>query len=578
MRIFLTILFLYVSLLSFANIQSNKKDKGILQEKLSEEKKLEFDFSFAEAVKYKILGDYKSSIVWFNNCLKIDPQSAAVRYELSNIYVLNKDYNTALGLMRDAVEFNPHNIWYKILLANILQNKAMIDKACEVYDNILKDYPDRHEFLYFQANLYNSVEKWKSALNVYDRIEKTVGITEGVSFEKYKLYLKLGNKSKAKKEIYKLIKEFPEKTDYLGLLAELYISTDDESKALNIFDRMLKLNPDNGFVYFYLTDYYRGKKDFAKSNDFLLKALNSANVNMDFKLQYVYKLFSNYGNSNLSESFVKSIINTLLTCYPDEPGVLTLYVDYLLGTNKIKEARVNIYKILKFDKYNYRLWNELLLINNRLNDFDALYKDASEAIKFFPDQPFPYLSKGVVYLNNNDYKSAVTLLEKGNSLTDEGVENKGVKLLFYIYLGECYYNLEKVEEAFDLFDKALLIDPNNVGVLNNYSYYLALRNEQLEKAEKLISRCIEIEGDEPTYLDTYAYILYKREKYSTAKFFIKKAVEKAPGDAVFWEHYGDIEYRLGNKDEAIEYWIKALKLGGKGELLKKKVESGKLFE
>ena len=69
MRIFLTILFLYVSLLSFANIQSNKKDKGILQEKLSEEKKLEFDFSFAEAVKYKILGDYKSSIVWFNNCL-----------------------------------------------------------------------------------------------------------------------------------------------------------------------------------------------------------------------------------------------------------------------------------------------------------------------------------------------------------------------------------------------------------------------------------------------------------------------------------------------------------------------------
>lgn len=577
MRIFVTILILSFSLVSFANIDFDKKEKSLLQTKLSEEKKFEFDFSFAEAVKFKILGDYKSAVVWFNNCLKIDPQSAAVRYELSNIYILSKDYNSALQLMRDAIRFNPHNIWYKILLANILQNKAMIDKACEVYDDILAEYPDRHEFLYFQVNLYVSVEKWKSALKVYERIEKTVGVNEAVSFEKYKLYLKSGNKTKAKKEINKLIKEYPEKTDYLGLLAELYIKADDESKAMKIFDKMLKLNPDNGFVHFYLSEYYRSKASFEKSQDYLLKALKSSNVNMNFKLQYVYKLFSQYSNS-LSEMFTKSVINTLLTNYPDDPGVLTLYVDYLLGVNNFVEAKKNINKILKFDKYNYRLWNELLLIDNRLNDIDAMFNDASEAIKFFPDEPFPYLNKGLVYLSREDYKLAVQLFEKGISLTDDSNEKKGIKLLFYMYLGECYYNLDRIEEAFRLFDKALVIDPNNVGLLNNYSYYLALRNEELEKAEKMISRCIEIEGNEPTYLDTYAYILYKRGKYSMAKFFIKKAVEKDPKDAVYWEHYGDIVYKLGDKEEAMKLWKKALKLGGKGEFLEKKIESGKLFE
>ncbi len=578
MRVFITILLLLFSLNSFSNITEYKKNSKTLLKKLSEEKQLEFDFSFIEAVKYKIIGNYNLAIKWFYNCLKIDPESSAVRYEMSDIYIINNDYDTALSLMNIAVKYNYHNIWYKIMLSRIFQNKGMIDKACSIYDKIFEENPNRYEFILFQANLYIHVEEWEKAIKVYDRLEKIQGITELVSFEKYKLYIKLGKKSKAKKEVMNIIKEFPNKNNYIGLLAELYINSNEENKALNTFNKMLELNPNDGFVHFYLADYYKEKKDFVKSNDYTIKALKSDNVTMDFKLQYVYKLFTDNKNSNVTNTFIDKIINTLLTNYPEDPGVITLYVDYLLANNNIKEARANIYKVIKYDKYNYRLWNELLKLDNNLGDLDAQFKDASEAIKYFPEEAFPYLSKGVVYLSKGDYKSAIKLFEKGYSLTDNSYENNVIRLMFYIYLGESYYITNRIKEAFELYDKALEIDPNNVGVLNNYSYYLGLRNEQLDKAEKMISRCIEIEGSEATYLDTYAYILFKREKYSMAKFIIKKALEKNPIDPDFWEHFGDIEYKLDNKEEALKYWQKAKELNGKGIFLEKKIEIKKFVE
>ena len=120
---------------------------------------------------------------------------------------------------------------------------------------------------------------------------------------------------------------------------------------------------------------------------------------------------------------------------------------------------------------------------------------------------------------------------------------------------------------------ALQIDENNVVVLNNFSYYLSLDNSDLERAEKMISKCIELEPGNATYLDTYAWVLFKRGRYFEAKYIIERAIDNGGTESnVIVEHYGDILYKNGNVSEALIQWKKSLDMGNQSEVLLKKIE------
>ena len=156
---------------SVVSVFADGKKKAQNVQELDEKSQLEFDYSFMEGVRCKITGDFQAAIGWYDNCLKINPESAVVKYEIASILMANQDYNGALQLAREAVAGNPGNMWYKVLLATVLQNKSMIEEACNVYADIIAKYPDKEEFYLMEAGLYASVEKWQKAIEVYDRYE-----------------------------------------------------------------------------------------------------------------------------------------------------------------------------------------------------------------------------------------------------------------------------------------------------------------------------------------------------------------------------------------------------------------------
>jgi tetratricopeptide (TPR) repeat protein len=117
--------------------------------------------------------------------------------------------------------------------------------------------------------------------------------------------------------------------------------------------------------------------------------------------------------------------------------------------------------------------------------------------------------------------------------------------------------------------------------MNNYAYYLSLEGQHLDKAERMISKVIEFEPFEPTYLDTYAWVLFKRERYFEAIFVMEQALNnsKEPSGTLY-EHYGDILYKNGQTEKALEYWKKAVETDDDdlSEHLKLKIETGKYIE
>ena len=561
------ILFLFCAIQVFAD-----KKKGI-EPVLEGEAKVQFDYTFMEGVRYKILGDLKSAIACFDQCMKIYNRSAAVRYEVSSILSLGDDLNLPLQLMREAVQLEPDNIWYNLLLANILQKKSMIEETCKIYDNLINVHPEREDFYIIEVDLYSSVEKWEKAIEVLNKYEKQFGINEPAVIEKAKLYSKIGDVKKASSEVMKLIKKYPENTDYLGLLAELYLSHNQEKKGLQLLDKIVKDDPDNGFVRLYLADYYRVKNDTVNARKYIHSAFLNDNIDNGLKVQYLLKLLVDQNNSNVTPEQIYPYVQLLLEKYPDDLGVRTLNADFLKRANKLEECKKELEFIISKEKNNYLVWEELMLLSNQLEDIDAMRREGLECLNYFPNEALPYMMVSLPMLVEGNYAGAKDYLEKGIELAPE---KSFIKSQLYAYLGECYYKQDSIDVAFSMFDSAIAINPNDVMTLNNYSYYLSLRNERLDYAEKMISAALSADPNNATFLDTYAWVLFKLKNYSLARFYMRSAIEntKEPS-GVLYEHYGDILYMNGDKEEALKMWRKALELGDDiSDNLKNKIENG----
>jgi tetratricopeptide (TPR) repeat protein len=125
----------------------------------------------------------------------------------------------------------------------------------------------------------------------------------------------------------------------------------------------------------------------------------------------------------------------------------------------------------------------------------------------------------------------------------------------------------------------LKINPDAPTALKNYSYCLAARGEQLEKAKQLATHLLETAPGVPAHEGTVAFVLYKLKDFKNAGDLLEKALKNGGDkDASILECYGDVKFQLGDASEAVQYWQKAIEMGGNSATLKKKAIEGKLFE
>ena len=123
----------------------------------------------------------------------------------------------------------------------------------------------------------------------------------------------------------------------------------------------------------------------------------------------------------------------------------------------------------------------------------------------------------------------------------------------------------------------LKVDPLNDYVLNNYSYFLSLRKEKLDRARQLSKKLVERHPTESTYLDTHAWVLYVSKDYAGAKQYLEKALADPSGvSGTIIEHYGDVLFQLGEQTRAVEQWKLAKAKGGAGPEIDRKITTGKL--
>ena len=534
---------------------------------LSAEKNNEFQYLFIEGIKQRTLGNPDEAIKIFSRCLEIDPLSSATLYEIANIHVSKGDFQSSMLMCEKAVSLNPENTYYHLLLIKIYLQNKFYDKAAKEYEALIRLSPDDQDYKFQQAAILAMGGKTEEALAIYNKLESTMGFIEPVAIGKQQLYIKQGNRRAAYNEIEKLIKLNPAEPKYYGLIADMYLADKNRDKALENYNRILLIDPNDGFVHISIANFYLENKEFDKAMNHIELAFKNTNLDLETKAQ-MFLILTQPGETRITDEQQMNLLDALINAHIDDERPRSLLVDYLLSNKKTEEARKQLRLVLDMKKDNYMYWERLLFIDNELSDWKTLSIDSKKALEFFPDQPVIYLLNAVGLLQLKQYDELLALLDSGE------VYAKDPKILSQLntYRAEAYYNTKRPGEAYNAFEKSIEQDPQNYMAMNNYAYYLSLKNEKLDTAEKLSGRVIQANPDNATYLDTYAWVLFKKKDFKLAKFYMESALSKVTEEnAVLIEHYGDILYFLDEKQNAIEQWKKSLGMGNDSKTLRDKI-------
>ena len=513
----------------------------------------------------------------FKRCLQIDPYNAAANYQVADIYEYFHKPDSAIGYAARAAQVDPSNVWYQDLYAQCLQDKGKYKEMETVYENMVNAHPYEIDYYYKLGQAQIEAGDFQPAAETYDKIEQQEGgYNEDIIKQKIKIYMHVKDYNKAEAQAARLIAHDSSNTDSYTLLGDIYNEEGKSEKAFQLYKSLEQHHPENADVHLSLADYYRDRKDYKKSFDELDSAFRSPKMDVDSKKRIILQFNSiSNGHDSIQLQMIE-LCKSMVEANPENASTHQLYGDFLYRQGTYKEARDQFWITASIDSSKYIVWSELMGCDIQLSDYTDLAKASASAMNLFPDQPEGYLFNGVANTQLKNYSTAVTSLNKGLEYV---VSDNNLTVQFCASLGDVYNSVKNYKSSDSAFEAALNINPNNDNVLNNYSYYLSERDTNLTKAEQMSKKANDLVHNNGTYLDTYAWILYKEGNYSGAKDWEDKSLTNGGSkDAAILDHYGDILFKLGDKDNAVQYWIKAKSAGMKSDLLERKINNRQLYE
>jgi len=541
-------------------------------------KELDIQAIFIDANKSKMLGNINLAIERFEAVLKQDKKNHVAMYELSELYILKKDDDKALRYIKSALDLAPDNTYYNSLYADILVHRSDFGGASKIYDRLIKNDPENENLYYEQAYLYAKADRYDESIRIYNMLESKTGIIPEISKQKYDLYMRADQKKKALEELQKLAGIEPDNIPSQLLLAQHHERMGTKEKASKIYKKILEREPKNPDATLALANLYQTQGETNQYLRSMRPVFGNPDVGIDLKIKEIVPYIKEVSESKDAALQAEAInLTQLLTeTHPDEAKAFSVHGDMLNYCDKPLEALPQYERAVALESNAFVVWEQIFFINSALNQPKELLKNTETALELFPAQPTIYFFNGLALTQLNRHREALDILEEALMMTGR---NPTLKEQVLIQIGVNYGYLGKPEKSDGAFEEALSLNDKSPLALNNYAYHLALRGEDMKRAEKMVQQALEESPNDPSIQDTYGWMLYKKGKYKEAQKWIKKALDNgAANNPSVLENYGNVLFQLNDPDEALKYWELAREKGANSELLDKKIADRKLYE
>lgn len=409
----------------------------------------------------------------------------------------------ALPLLKRAYEGSPHDYWYRYAVSSY--DAGQRGTALKVLKTMEKSEPKNIDILEMHENILRHEKNYKQALVIRDRIDRLTG----------------------EPTVYSVITRY-----------EILTEAGQPDKGIQALDRYLERNPNDGRMRAMRSDIDLSSaykhKDVPAGRRLLTEQLQSPEVTLRTKLKKLQQHSSWIGYTDEEQ---KQLLMELREQYPYEQEIYQAMLNYEQEHGNIHEALEIGRTLLTMNPTSSALREQ---VSNLMRDdstvTDEQYRQfIRESYSLLPDDPKWGYLKALLCYRDNDIDSTLIVLEHAIAHAEEPT----VRMTLLVLYGDLLGQQGEYTHAFAAYDEVLQLSPDHLPTLNNYAWSLAISGGDLKRAEKMSQRTIQKESNNPTYLDTYAWILHLQGQDTLALFYIKKALEYAGErkDDTIHDHY-----------------------------------------
>lgn len=527
---------------------------------------------FFAGLKEKMSENYPVASTNFNKIVNLDPNNHAAYFELANVNYRMDKLSDAEQNIKQALKINPDNQWYWRLLSEIYKRTNKMTELVNVFNQLIRIQPDNDAYYFDKANAQYLANQPEESKKTYNDIEQRFGPSKELTSARQRFQQ---NGSATESDIVKLLEGNQADVKNYLYAAGLLLQKGNDVEALKVLEKAQKLEPNNYEVNLGLADIYRKQKNDDAAFSTLKLAFQSDEMPHNEKVKIIASLFSKVNQPVVAKN-ITELSKIVVEKNPNDVKALSLYGDVLYQQNKLKEALVQYQAALKQSEQIYAVWKQVINIQTLLGHYEDAVKVGDEALTIYPNQAGLYYYMAYALFKTGKLDLAQSNLKNALQLD---VDNKSLQAQVYALQGDIYINQNNFGAAKGAFEKAIALEPDNYLIMNNYAYYLALKNDDLSKAAKYAETAANAMPDNSSVTDTYAFILFKQQKYALAQTWIEKALQNNSNrNGVYLERYGDILYMKGEKDAAVIQWQKAKDAGNGSDVLIKKINEKKYFK
>jgi len=527
---------------------------------------------FFAGLREKMSDNYSLAATNFNKLVGLDANNHAAYFELANANIRLDKLAEAEQNIKQAIKLNGNNPWYYRTLGEVYKRSNKMPELVEVFSQLIRLDPENDAYYFDQANALYLSNKIDDAKKVYDQIETKFGESRDLITARRRVQ---SNGNTSESDIVKLLEGNQADVKNYLYAAGLLLQKGNDPEALKVLLKAHQLSPENFEVNLALADIYRKQKNDEAAFASLKLAFGSSDMPLTEKVKIVSALFQKINEPIVAKSLT-DLTKIVAEQNPKDAKALALYGDVLYQQNKLREALVQYQEALKLNEQIYAVWEQVINIQSLIGHYAEAVKVGDEALTIYPNQASLYYYIAYALYKTGKFEEALNNLKTALQLD---TDNKSLQAQSYALQGDIHISQNNFNQAKIAFEKAIATEPDNYLIMNNYAYYLALKNDDLSKAAQYAETAANAMPTNSSVADTYAFILFKQQKYDLAKTWIEKALQNnTDKNSVYLEHYGDILFMKGEKDAALVQWQKAKDAGNASEVLIKKINEKKYFK
>ncbi len=512
--------------------------------------------TFYKAETYRITGRTDLAMELYEKLAKDPLYRETALYQLARMHFEKNQFFQSFDLASLGVGSYPANLWLLRIKAQSAKNIGDFKTAGHSFEALYSSAPHKREYLFEGYSTYLEGRLFLDALEVLSKIETLEGTTPELVQDRARLYLQLNDPKSAERCFKAAIEGAPDVPEYIGLLSQYYDGNGKTKKAFKVLIKAVETFPENGALHMELARMAQ-KMDYTEEAFYHMEqGLLLEGVPLEDKVPVMLSIYENKENPSFKALFDR-VFPVLETTYAGRIELLLLTAQIHKQNERWHEALEGYLMAISMNPTNYAFYQMAYSLSQEVGDVDgqiALLERIEE--RFNTDED---VLEGLVfeYYKVERWGSCARLATARAEMTlDPEVAGN-----LFALAGTAWFQLDSFDLGTVAYEKAL-DQERSPTTLNNYAWDLATHERNLEVALQLTVECNASVALEPTFLDTWAWVLYKMGRYTEAQVKIELALQLLieADRAGTYIHAAKIEQALGNKEKAKFYRMKEARL------------------